>query len=181
MTGYVYYTASTLDGFLADENDSLDWLLTQPIDDDGPFSIADLMASTGAIVMGATTYRWVADHIAASGEPWPYTDHPTFLFTHREVVPIDPSITVVAGTPAEYRGALEDAAGSKNVWVVGGGDLAAQFAESSMLDEMVVSFAPATVGSGRPLFPRAFDFELLETARNKAFVIGRYRVVGPRV
>ncbi|WP_353107940.1 dihydrofolate reductase family protein [Gordonia sp. (in: high G+C Gram-positive bacteria)] len=180
MTDYVFYTASTLDGFLADENDSLDWLLTQPIDDDGPHNIDELMAATGAIVMGYTTYRWVVDHITRSGEEWMYTDHPTFVFTHRDVEPVHPSITVVAGAPAEHRTALEKAAGDRSVWVVGGGDLAAQFAENGMLDEVLVSFAPATVGSGRPLFPRAFDFELLETAQNKAFLIGRYRVVGPR-
>lgn len=177
---YVYYTASTMDGYLADENDSLDWLLTQPIDDDGPFSIAELMASTGAIVMGRTTYQWVVDHVAQSGEAWPYGEFPTFLYTNRSVDVVDPSVTVVSGHVAEHRATLELAAGEKNVWVVGGGDLAAQFAESGMLDEVVVSYAPATVGSGRPLFPRAFDFELLETARNRAFLIGRYRVVAPR-
>ncbi|GEE00470.1 dihydrofolate reductase [Gordonia spumicola] len=180
MTGYIFYTASTLDGFLADENDSLDWLLTQPIDEDGPHSIADLMAATGAIAMGFTTYQWLVDHITASGEEWPYPDHPTFLFTHRDVTPVHPTVTVVAGPPSDHRAAVEAAAGDKGVWVVGGGDLAAQFAESDMLDEMLVSFAPATVGSGRPLFPRAWDFELLETVQNKAFVIARYRVVGPR-
>ncbi|WP_132992743.1 dihydrofolate reductase family protein [Gordonia zhaorongruii] len=181
MTTYTYYTASTLDGFLADDNDSLDWLLTQPIDDDGPFSIDDLMASTGAIVMGRTTYQWVVDHLARTGEAWPYAAYPTFLFTHDDGADVvDESITVVSGSPAEHREQLEAAARDRGVWVVGGGDLAAQFAESAMLDELIVSFAPAAVGSGRPLFPRAFDFQLLETARNKAFMIGRYRVIGAR-
>ncbi len=180
MTAYTFYTASTLDGFLADENDSLDWLLTQPIDDDGPHSINDLMAGTGAIAMGFTTYQWLLDHLAESGEEWPYAEYPTFLFTHRDVEPIHPSIVVVQGAPTAHRETLESAAGEKGVWVVGGGDLAAQFAECGMLDEMLVSFAPATVGAGRPLFPRAWDFELVETAQNKAFLIGRYRVLGPR-
>ena len=64
---------------------------------------------------------------------------------------------------------------------IGGGDLAAQFAEAGLLDEVVVSIAPVTVGSGKPLFPRRFDLELLEVDRNKAFVCARYRVVGPRL
>ncbi|MFT4086242.1 MAG: dihydrofolate reductase family protein [Gordonia sp. (in: high G+C Gram-positive bacteria)] len=180
MTRYMYHTAATLDGFLADENDSLDWLLSQPIDEDGLFSIDDLMTKTGVVVMGRTTYRWVVDKLAADGEDWPYRAMPSFVFTHRDVDAVDPSVSVLSGPPAEHRARLEAAAGDKDLWVVGGGDLASQFAEAGMLDEMVVSYAPATVGSGRPLFPRAYDFELLETAHNKAFLIGRYRVVGPR-
>ncbi|EGD54149.1 dihydrofolate reductase family protein [Gordonia neofelifaecis] len=178
MTEYTYYTASTLDGFLADPNDSLDWLLSQPIDEDGPFSIADLMARTGVIVMGATTYEWVVAH--TPGEPWPYPDQQTFVFTHRDLKPVHPTISLLAGTPTEHRGRLEAAAGDRGVWVVGGGDLAAQFAAAGMLDEMLVSYAPVALGSGRPLFSEPFDFELIDSARNQAFLIGRYRVVGPR-
>jgi len=73
------------------------------------------------------------------------------------------------------------AAGGQDVWMVGGGDLAAQFAESGLLDEVIVSIAPVTVGSGKPLFPRRFDLELLEVDRNRAFVCARYRVLGPRL
>lgn len=143
-------------------------------------NIEEFMGGIGAIVMGHTTYRWVVDHLAASGEPWPYSDHPTFVFTHREPELVHGSIRLIAGEPGAHRAELEAAAGERGVWVVGGGDLAAQFAEAGMLDEVVISYAPATVGAGRPLFPRAFDFELVEWARNRAFLCGRYRVVGAR-
>ncbi|WP_424347733.1 dihydrofolate reductase family protein [Kocuria sp. CH-021] len=63
--------------------------------------------------------------------------------------------------------------------VVGGGDLAAQFAEAGLLDQLMVSIAPVTLGAGRPLFPRRFDLELTDVARNRAFVCATYRVVGP--
>ncbi|MET9326635.1 dihydrofolate reductase family protein [Tsukamurella sp. NPDC003166] len=179
-TAYSYYTASTLDGFLADSNDSLDWLLSQPIDEAGPMNIEEYMAGVGAIVMCYTTYQWVVDRVEAGDEPWYYADYPVFVFTHRELSPIHPGVRFIAGEPAAHREQLEGAAGDKGVWVVGGGDLAAQFAEAGMLDEVVISYAPATVGAGRPLFPRAFDFELVEWARNKAFLCGRYRVVGAR-
>lgn len=179
MTAYVFHTAATLDGFLADENDSLDWLLSRQIDEGGPLSVDEQMTRTGAIVMGSTTYQWLLDHedLASADGRWPYRDFTTFVFSTRDPVVVDPSIRIVSGTPTDLRERIEEAAGDKDVWVVGGGDLAAQFAEASMLDEMIVSFAPATVGSGRPLFPRAHDFELLDTARNRDFLIGRYRVV----
>ncbi|MFC8321353.1 dihydrofolate reductase family protein, partial [Gordonia sp. NPDC057248] len=85
-----------------------------------------------------------------------------------------------AGSPADLRDRLVDAAGDRHVWVVGGGDLAAQFAEAGMLDDVIVSIAPVTLGSGRPLFPRAYDFELQDFARNGAFLCARYSPVGPR-
>ena len=66
------------------------------------------------------------------------------------------------------------------MWVVGGGDLAAQFAEIGLLDELMVSIAPVTLGAGRPLFPRKMDLELKDLARNRAFVCATYAVVGPR-
>ncbi|MGV9712011.1 dihydrofolate reductase family protein [Gordonia sp. NPDC003424] len=176
---FCYYTATTLDGYLADDHDSLDWLLSQPIDEDGPMNYTAFIADIGALAMGATTYRWVLDHEVEQGNPWPY-EIPCFVFTHRDPAPVADSVEMVSGPPAEMRARLLEAAGGKDVWVVGGGDLAAQFAEAGMLDEIVVNIAPVTLGSGRPLFPRRFDLELLEVDRNSAFVCARYAVSGPR-
>ena len=179
MTRFRYYTATTLDGFLADPNDSLDWLLTQDIDESGYLNMGEFMPEIGVIAMGATTYRWVVDHLAATGEQWPY-EVPSFVFTHRELEPVVESIRFVSGEPAAVRDALVEAAGGKDVWMVGGGDLAAQFAAAAMLDEMLVSYAPVTLGAGKPLFGLPFDFELVECGRNRAFLCARYRVVGAR-
>jgi dihydrofolate reductase len=180
MTKTVFYTATTLDGFLADDNDSLDWLLTQPIDEDGPFNYGEFIATIGAIAMGSTTYEWVLDHNAETGEAWAY-EQPTWVFTHRDLPLAGDSVRLTSAPVAGVHAELVAAAGDKDVWMVGGGDLAAQFAEAGLLDEVVVSIAPVTVGSGKPLFPRRFDLELLEVDRNKAFIGARYRVVGPRL
>ncbi|GAB90528.1 dihydrofolate reductase family protein [Gordonia rhizosphera] len=175
-----FYTATTLDGYLADEHDSLDWLLSQPIDEEGPMSYGSFITGIGCMVMGATTYQWLLDHEVSDGKPWPY-DMPCFLFTHRTVTPVADSIRVVSGSPSDHRAQIVESAGGKDIWVVGGGDLAAQFAEAGFLDEIVVNIAPVTLGAGRPLFPRPFDLELLEVDRNRAFVCARYRVLGARV
>ncbi|AZG44634.1 dihydrofolate reductase family protein [Gordonia insulae] len=174
-----YYTATTLDGYLADQHDSLDWLLTQPIDEDGAMNYGSFIEEIGAMVMGYTTYAWLLEHEVGDGKPWPY-DIPCFVFTHRDLAPVADSVRIVEGLPADHRSAIVDAAAGKDTWVVGGGDLAAQFADAGLLDEVVVSIAPVTLGAGRPLFPRRFDLELLEVDRNRAFVCARYAVVGPR-
>jgi dihydrofolate reductase len=75
---------------------------------------------------------------------------------------------------------MVEAAKGKDLWVVGGGDLACQFAEAGLLDDVVVSIAPVTLGSGRPLFPRPFDLKLVEHDRNGDFLCARYDVVGAR-
>ena len=179
MTRFRYYTATTLDGFLADDHDDLSWLLSQPIDTDGPMNHADFIAEVGAIVMGATTYQWLLDHELADGSPWPY-QVPTFVFTHHDLSPVDPSIRMVSGAPMQFRQAMETAAAGADVWVVGGGDLAAACAAAGMLDEIIVSIAPVTLGSGRRLFNGAYDLALVEYDRNEAFLCARYEITGPR-
>ena len=179
MTRFIYYTASSLDGFLADEHDSLDWLTSQDIDQAGPMNYQSFIAGIGAIVMGATTFQWLIDHHVSKGEKWFYSQ-PTYLFTHRTLTLPEPSIHIVSGAPADHRADLTSAADGRDVWIVGGGDLAAQFAAAGMLDEIVVSFAPVTLGAGRPLFTKRFDFELVEHDRNRAFLCARYAVRGPR-
>jgi dihydrofolate reductase len=69
------------------------------------------------------------------------------------------------------------AASDRNVWIVGGGDLAGQFADAGLLDEVLVSFAPVTLGEGAPLLPRRIELRLEEVGRNGDFVAARLAVV----
>ncbi|KTR85458.1 dihydrofolate reductase family protein [Leucobacter chromiiresistens] len=181
MTRTVFYTATTLDGCIADPDDSLDWLLRQPQEEGGAGDYAEFIGGVGALVMGSTTYAWVLAHEQGV---WPYT-LPAFVLTHREL-PLPAS--AASGEPADVRfrsGAVVDmlaelrgAAGAKDLWIVGGGDLAGQFADIGALDETVVSIAPVVLGAGRPLLPRRLDLELLEVGRNGSFVVARHRVIG---
>ena len=175
-----YYTATTLDGFIADSNNSLDWLLSRETEDDGPLSYRDFIANVGAMTMGSTTYEWVLDHEFADKNQaewkWPY-QIPCWVFTHRKltVVP-NAQIEFVSGDVAPVHDAMVDAAGGRNVWIVGGGDLAGQFAEASLLDEVIVSIAPVTLGAGAPLLPRRIELRLEELGRNGEFASARFSV-----
>ncbi|MFC7376104.1 dihydrofolate reductase family protein [Brachybacterium sp. GCM10030268] len=182
MTAYRFYTATTVDGFIADEHDSLDWLLSQPEPSGGILDYDRFIAGIGAVVMGYTTYQWVLGHPEAQGDgpsPWPY-EQPTFVFTHRELDPAASNIRLLSGAPEAHREMLEAAADGRDVWIVGGGDLAAQFADAGMVDEIDVSIAPVTLGAGRPLFKGRYDLELEEFGRSGAFLEARYRVAGRR-
>lgn len=169
-----YFTATSLDGFIATPDDSLDWLLKQDIDDDGPMAYPSFISRIGALAMGASTYEWVMRH---ENGVWAYAQ-PTWVFTHREMTA--PGGADVRFTDAEVREVHSDmvaAAGGRDLWIVGGGDLAGQFADAGLLDEVWLQYAPVTLGGGAPVLPRALDLELLEVARNRAFLCGRYRVL----
>jgi dihydrofolate reductase len=176
-----YYTATTLDGFIADENHSLDWLFKREQDRAGALNYGEFFARVGALAMGATTYEWILDHEFKDKDPaerrWPY-DIPGWVFTHRklQVVP-RAAITFTSADVTAVHAEMVAAAGGRNVWIVGGGDLAGQFADAGLLDEVIVYIAPATLGRGAPLLPRRLELRLEETARNGDFVTARYSLV----
>ncbi|MFC7504665.1 dihydrofolate reductase family protein [Nocardioides sp. GCM10030258] len=177
-TTVTYYTATTLDGFIADPNDSLDWLMRQDLDEEGPQNYGAFIKGIGALVMGSTTYEWVLAHLEKSGEAWFYSQ-PSWVMTSRELpVPDGADVRFARGDVSTVLDAARAAAGDLGVWVVGGGDLAGQFADAGLLDEVVVSIAPVTLGAGRPILPRRLDLRLVETAQNGAFVTARYEVDG---
>jgi dihydrofolate reductase len=180
MPRTTYYTATTLDGFIADPDDDLDWLFTQEQEEGGPFDYEEFIADIGAIVMGATTYEWVRAHLASTGEAWSYP-MPAWVMTHRDLPAVEGADVRFASGPVEpVHAAMTAAAGEKGLWVVGGGRLAADFATAGLLDEVVVSIAPVTLGAGRPLMAGRFDLRLVELGRSGAFACARYEVVGPR-
>jgi dihydrofolate reductase len=168
-----YYTATTLDGFIADTSNSLNWLFTRAREEGGPLDYEGFIAEVGALAMGATTYEWLLDHT----QEWPY-ELPCWVFTHRrlQVVP-DAKIELVSGDVAPVHERMVAAAEGRNVWIVGGGDLAGQFADAGLLDEVLVTIAPVTLGAGAPLLPRRIELRLEELGRNGDFVAARFAVV----
>lgn len=151
-----YYTATSLDGFIATEDDTLDWLF--PLGDLNTSSYPAFIAEVGALAMGSVTYGWIlhnSDRVEAeTGSRWPYT-RPTWVFTRRSL-PTVPGADVrfVAGDVRPVHAAMRAAAGGKNAWIVGGGDLAGQFFDAGLLDELIVQVGSVTLGRGKPLFPR---------------------------
>jgi dihydrofolate reductase len=151
-----YYVASSLDGFIATEADSLDWLF--PLGSLEESSYADFIAQVGALAMGSSTYEWILRNaeavMAETGSPWPYTQ-PTWVFSSRTIPAVEGAdIRFVSGHVADVFADMQTVAGDKNIWVVGGGDLAGQFYDAELLDELIVQIGSATLGQGKPLFPR---------------------------
>lgn len=151
-----YYTATSLDGFIATEDDSLEWLF--PLGDINDTSYPAFIAGVGALAMGSSTYEWMLRHAqtvaAQAGNAWPYAQ-PTWVFSSRTLPSIPGAdLRFVRGDVRPVHAAMREAAGGKNLWIVGGGDLAGQFHDAGLLDEMIVQVGSVTLGQGKPLFPR---------------------------
>jgi dihydrofolate reductase len=154
----IYYTAATLDGFLADANHSLEWLFQfQPPEGEDHYEA--FVKDIGAIAMGSSTYEWLLRHHIypedknKTPDAWFYTQ-PCWVFSTRKLREIPGAdIRFVRGDVRPVHKEML-AAGGKNLWIVGGGELAGQFYDAGLLDELVITIASVTLGSGMPLLPR---------------------------
>ena len=151
-----YFTATSLDGFIADPDDSLEWLF--PLGDINETSYPTFIKDVGALAMGSTTYEWLLRHIvgpqAQRPEPWPYTQ-PVWVFTSRTLPSVPGAdIRFARGDVRPIHEEMVRAAAGKNVWIVGGGELAGQFHDQGLLDEIHVQIGSVTLGAGKPLLPR---------------------------
>jgi dihydrofolate reductase len=167
-----YYTASSLDGYIADARNSLDWLFQfggEPEKTDYDAFIAQV----GAIAMGSTTYEWILDHQvnpkAGEPKPWSY-QQPAWVFTSRTLPTVPGAdIRFVRGDVRLVHREMAAAAGSKNIWIVGGGELVGQFHDHGLLDELIVFLAAVTLGGGAPLLPRAITTPPLRLLSVRAY------------
>jgi dihydrofolate reductase len=180
----IYRTATSLDGFLADTDNSLAWLFAVEQDEDQPGQHEQFLQDIGVLVKGSTTYEWFlreAD-LLAHPEKWQgyYSDRPTFVFTTRALPrPAGADVRFMAGRPQDALPAIRAAAAGRDIWMVGGGDLAGQFFDAGALDQIDVSIAPVTLAAGAPLLPRRIDstrLRLIDVARQAQFIVASYAV-----
>jgi dihydrofolate reductase len=182
-----YYAAQTLDGYIAESDDSIDWLTGY----EGSFEGADsdeeqagydsFYEGIGALVMGSTTYEWVLAH----GRGWPYAGKPTWVLSSRELGGPEGQgvdVRIVDATPPDLIEEMRGAAGGKDIWIVGGGNVASQFADHGLLDRMEVTIVPVVLGEGKRLFDRRLPggpMQLLSARTFSSGMVGlRYEIKG---
>jgi dihydrofolate reductase len=172
------YIATSLDGFIAREDGSVDWL---PAPDPGgeDFGYAAFAASVDAIVMGRASF----ESVLTFGD-WPYRGQRVLVLS-RTMTAYDPRVAglpdveVHPGPPATVLRDLH-ARGVQHVYVDGGRVVQA-FLAHGLIDAFILTRIPVLLGGGRPLFgdlPKPVPLEHVETrAYPQGLVQSHYRVV----
>jgi len=151
-----YYTATSLDGYIATEDHSLDWLMQFGEMENETYSA--FIEQVGALAMGSSTYEWLLRELnkenGALNGVWPYKQ-PTWVFSSRQLPPVaGADLRFVQGDVRPVHEQMQAAADGKNLWIIGGGDLVGQFYDAGLLNELIVQVTAVTLGSGHPLLPR---------------------------
>lgn len=175
MSRILFDTATSLNGFIADEDSSLSWLFA--VENGAQPDEGLLPAHATVLVEGSTTYKWLLreDDLLAHPERWAqfHGDRPVYVFTTRTLpVPEGADVRFVSGPVAEALPGIRAAAGEGDVWVVGGGDLAGQFLDIGALDRIAVSIAPVLLTGGASLLPRRLESDRLRLVSAEA--IGQF-------
>ncbi|MDQ2631249.1 MAG: dihydrofolate reductase family protein [Actinomycetota bacterium] len=183
MATTIYYCACSLDGYIAEADDSLDWLTgyqgsyegegaePNPMSEGGAYE--DFYAGVRALVMGSATYEWLLDHLdLAGGGEWPYRGKPCWVLSSRGLRPPEGEgvdVRVADASVGELYGEMASAAGDGTLWIVGGGGVASQFAEAGRLDEVHVTVVPVVLGDGKPLFGRRLPAGSMQLTGTRTF------------
>jgi dihydrofolate reductase len=192
MSRAQYYCAASLDGYIAESDDTLAWLMEYRGSFEGPGtepmkgSYDRFYEGIGALVMGSATYEFILRH-EGKGERWPYADKPAWVLTSRDLprhAAADADIRLANADVSSLYEEMMAAAGERNLWVVGGGNVASQFADEGFLDEVLVTVVPVVLGSGKPLFDRRVPGGPMQLAGTRTFDTGmvelRYEIDNSR-
>ena len=184
MTGKVVVNRSmSLDGFIAGPGDAMEWIFDF-VAPDAPW-LTEIAAATGAMLVGRRTDE-VGDRMdannergaASSDKGYPFSG-PTFVLTHRPPDPPAPEVTYLTGDIGEAVATALDAAGGKNLEILGA-DVAGQCLRRGLVDELLVYVLPVLLGDGIRFYSSPglarIDLEPLGNTRSGAVTILRFRV-----
>ncbi|OLE36368.1 MAG: hypothetical protein AUG48_07555 [Actinobacteria bacterium 13_1_20CM_3_68_9] len=184
MSKTQYYCAASLDGYIAEADDSLGWLLNYEggFDGDGVEpgprgaggAYERFYQGVGALISGSITYEFVLDHLAEDSE-WPYKGKSWWVLSSRDLpvrIGEDVDVRIVNAKVADLYDEMITAAGERNLWIVGGGNVASQFAGEGLLDEVLVTVVPVVLGAGKPLFDHRLPGGAMQLLGTRAFDTG---------
>ena len=153
MPAVILYIAASLDGYIARPDGSVDWLPPPPEPGDSPaaddYGYADFIAGIGVTLMGRATY----EQILSFGGDYPYPGIPAYVLSRTRAGQRDAHAQFVDGADLPALVSRLKAQQDKNIWLLGGGQLAREFLRLDLIDRIELFILPLLLGSGIPLFP----------------------------
>lgn len=148
MSKTILYIATSLDGKIARKDGSLDWLNALPNPNKIDYGYEQFLSSVGTTIMGKNTYK----EILGFGVDWPYVGLNSYVVTSdREFMSTTPDTYIVGANFIDVVNDLKRK-NEKDIWLIGGGLLISSFLENELLDRMILTIIPTSIGEGIPLF-----------------------------
>lgn len=147
MSRVRYQSAISIDGFIAPEDGSLEWL--EPYNADSADEMRAFMKEIGGAIVGRTTF----DQGVAMGGAAIFGKTPTLIMSSRPItLKLSKTMIVASGDPAAGLARLKSMMKSGDIWLMGGGATAARFLDAGLIDTLELKTVPVVLGRGRPLF-----------------------------
>lgn len=168
------HMATSLDGFIARKDGSVDWLETADEFEDGdtmdPEFVTEFLKTIDCYVMGSRTYE-TALSFEARGLGWSYGDKPTFVLTSRELQKTRDSVDFYSGDLSRL---VNERLKPKfrSIWFVGGGAVSGECLRRGLADEVRYSIMPILIGEGIPFFEGVNQDVALHLMEVKAYKSG---------
>lgn len=169
---FIMYSACSVDGFIAREDGTVDWLSEY---DPVSAGYGELLDSVDGLVMGAKTYDQAAD----SGR-WNYGSKPCLVLSNQTRKPFRECVEFFTGRVEEAVDLMQEWK-LKRVWVVGGTSIFTQFHRKRLIDDYFIAIVPIILGSGIPLI-QSCDVEVRLTlvssrALDSGLVLNHYHKI----
>jgi len=147
MSKTILYIATSQDGFIANKNGGVDWM-PQPKDDHDleVMGFKKLMERIDIILMGSNSFK----QIMGFGD-WGWPDKQTYVFTSKPFESGQSYINMTHDSPAEFISKIKNRNSDKDIWLLGGAELAKSFARDGLIDEIVLTTIPQILDKGIPL------------------------------
>jgi dihydrofolate reductase len=141
------YIATSLDGFIARENGSIDWLTKYENNPETDYGYSEFYASIGKVLMGRKTY----EQALGFGE-WPYREKKSYVFTRqKESIRRENNVEFISEDIGEFVRQLKGNT-EEDIWLVGGSQIIKVFFEENLVQDLIVFVVPIILGIGIPLF-----------------------------
>ncbi|AXH08916.1 diacylglycerol kinase [Malaciobacter halophilus] len=157
------YIAVSLDGYIADKNNSVKWLDIVPVNEKIENEFSNFMNSIDCVVMGKNTFNVVKNF----NDKWPYNKKVFVLSSSMQSIPkgYEDKIELLNMKPLKLVNFLNNK-GYKNLYIDGGKTIQ-NFLEYDLIDEMIISTIPILLGEGKPLFSKLTKSKLFKIIDTK--------------